>query len=343
MMSTSLNLSSSTTLGGSLLSLSLRCERTFQCYSTFITIKKLELNQRMRSKFPIILCCSEPNTSTVSSSEATMGAAQSPTSTAEVNTLAPKKKRRARYRKQYPGEKQGITEEMRFVAMKLHNTKAKIDSKKSGRENDGVDDSDRQSDDDSDESVSSSLAGEDAANSGETWEPSMEGFLKYLVDSKLVFDTIEGIVDECRDISYAYFRNTGLERSKCFSKDLEWFRQQDIAIPEPSNPGVTYANYLEELAAKSPPLFLCHFYNIYFSHIAGGQVIGKQVSERLLEGREMEFYSWEGDAAEMLRGVRAKLNMIGEHWSRDEKNRCLREATKSFRYLGQIVRLIIII
>lgn len=48
-------------------------------------------------------------------------------------------------------------------------------------------------------------------------------------------------------------------------------------IPEASNPGVAYVKYLEELAETSPPLFLCHFYNIYFSHIAGGQVIGKQV------------------------------------------------------------------
>lgn len=48
-------------------------------------------------------------------------------------------------------------------------------------------------------------------------------------------------------------------------------------IPEASSPGVTYIKYLEELAESSPPLFLCHFYNIYFSHIAGGQVIAKQV------------------------------------------------------------------
>lgn len=31
-----------------------------------------------------------------------------------------------------------------------------------------------------------------------------------------------------------------------------------------------------------------------------------------------------------------------QHWSRDEKNRCLREAAKSFRMSGQIVRLIIL-
>lgn len=75
----------------------------------------------------------------------------------------------------------------------------------------------------------------------------------------------------------AYFRKTGLERSKALSNDLEWLRQQDIVVPEPSNPAVAYVKYLEELANKSQPLFLCHFYNIYFSHMAGGQVIAKQV------------------------------------------------------------------
>lgn len=75
----------------------------------------------------------------------------------------------------------------------------------------------------------------------------------------------------------AYFRKTGLERSDALSKDLEWMSEQDIVIPEPSSPGVTYVKYLEELAETSPSLFLSHFYNIYFSHIAGGQVIAKQV------------------------------------------------------------------
>ncbi|GFP94537.1 probable inactive heme oxygenase 2 chloroplastic [Phtheirospermum japonicum] len=203
---------------------------------------------------------------------------------------------------------------MRFVAMKLRNSE-KEDNKE--EKNDGGDE--------------------------DTWQPSMEGFLKYLVDSELVFRTVERIVDESSDVSYVYFRKTGLERSDCILKDLEWLRsEQGNVIPEPSNPGVTYVEYLKELAENSPPLFLCHFYNIYFSHIAGGQVIAKQVSDKLLKGREMEFYKWDGDAQELLRGVREKLNALGEHWSRDEKNKCLREATKAFRSLGQIVRLIIL-
>lgn len=85
--------------------------------------------------------------------------------------------------------------------------------------------------------------------------------------------------------SDAYFRKTGLERSSGLSKDLEWFSQQGPVIPEQSSPGIAYARYLEELAEKSGPSFLCHFYNIYFAHIAGGQVIGKQVCNKLIYKR----------------------------------------------------------
>lgn len=253
----------------------------------------------------------------------------STTPTATNATPPPVLRKRSRYRKQYPGESKGITEEMRFVAMKLRNNKAEelaggtlTDSKynSSSDEQHDIRDSDVQ-----------------------TWQPSIEGFLKFLVDSHLIFATLDRIVEQSTDVSYAYFRRTGLERSEGLLKDIEWFRQQDIVIPEPSMPGITYAKYLEEIAEKSAPLFLSHFYNIYFSHIAGGQVIAKQVSAKILEERELEFYQWEGDAAELLKGVREKLNMLGEHWTRDEKNRCLKETTKSFRFLGQIVRLIILL
>lgn len=37
-----------------------------------------------------------------------------------------------------------------------------------------------------------------------------------------------------------------------------------------------------------------------------------KVSERLLEGRKLEFYTWAGDAEELLKNVREKLNMLGE-------------------------------
>ncbi|XP_048130831.1 probable inactive heme oxygenase 2, chloroplastic [Rhodamnia argentea] len=271
-----------------------------------------------------------------------------------VATNPPVVKKRKRYRKLYPGETEGITEEMRFVAMRLRNVggrythKVKRSGNSSG--NGGSDggsgcevgdvESGEEEEEEEEEDVQGGLPS-DGGESGETWIPSLEGFVKYLVDSKLVFDTVERIVDESSDVAYAYFTKTGLERSEGLSKDLEWLSQKNVEMPEPSNAGISYSKYLEELAEKSAPLFLSHFYNIYFSHIAGGQLIVNQVSQKILEGRHLEFCRWEGDVHESLKGVREKLNMLGEHWSRDEKNKCLREATKSFRYMGQIVRLII--
>jgi heme oxygenase len=77
----------------------------------------------------------------------------------------------------------------------------------------------------------------------------------------------------------AVFRNTGLERSEKLAKDLEWFKEQGHTIPEPSSPGVNYAEYLKELSEKDPQAFLCHFYNVYFAHTAGGRMIGKKVNK----------------------------------------------------------------
>ncbi|KAF7817517.1 putative inactive heme oxygenase 2, chloroplastic [Senna tora] len=275
--------------------------------------------RNMRNFQTSIICCSDSNTSAAASSPVT------------VTNAPPVLKKRKRYRKLYPGESIGITEEMRFVAMRLRN----INGKKYSDDEKNIDGAENSN------SLEASSE-DDNGSEDDSWQPSMEGFLKYLVDSKLVFNTVERIVDESGDVSYAYFRKNGLERSEGLSKDLEWFSQQGLMIPDPSSPGLSYAKYLEELAETSAPLFLCHLYNIYFSHIAGGQVIARQVSKKLLERKELEFYRWEGDVSELLKDVREKLNMLAEHWSRDEKNRCLKEATKSFRFLGQIVRLIIL-
>lgn len=73
-------------------------------------------------------------------------------------------------KKRYPGESKGFVEEMRFVAMKLH-------TKEQAKE------------------------GEKETKSPEErpvakWEPTVDGYLRFLVDSKLVYDTLEGIIDE---------------------------------------------------------------------------------------------------------------------------------------------------
>ncbi|KAK9947565.1 hypothetical protein M0R45_003183 [Rubus argutus] len=218
-------------------------------------------------------------------------------------------------KKRYPGEAKGFVEEMRFVAMKLHTRDQAKEGEKEARE--------------------------PQERSVAKWDPTVDGYLRFLVDSKLVYDTLEGIIEKAPFPSYSEFRNTGLERSEKLAKDLEWFKEQGHAIPEPSAPGLTYAEYLKELSEKDPQAFLCHFYNIYFAHSAGGRMIGKKVAEMILDKKDLEFYKWDGELPQLLQNVREKLNKVAESWTREEKNHCLEETEKSFKHSGEILRLIL--
>ncbi|GKV52872.1 hypothetical protein SLEP1_g59428 [Rubroshorea leprosula] len=152
---------------------------------------------------------------------------------------------------------------------------------------------------------------------------------------------LPSILKKQQDPANAEFRNTGLERSEGLAKDLDWFKEQGYDIPEPSSPGRNYAEYLKELSEKDPQAFICHFYNIYFAHSAGGRMIGKKVAEEILNKKELEFYKWDGDLSQLLQNVRDKLNKVAERWTREEKNHCLEETEKSFKYSGEILRLIL--
>lgn len=142
--------------------------------------------KKMGTGRDLILCCSD--SSSISSSSS---------ASPSIATISapPVKKRRKRYRRLYPGESKGITEEMRFVAMRLRGVnKASSDD----------DDQDSFSEEGKGEG---NLASDDEGGSvgGATWEPGLDGYLKYLVDSKLVFDTVERIVDESSDVACEFF------------------------------------------------------------------------------------------------------------------------------------------
>lgn len=215
-------------------------------------------------------------------------------------------------KKRYVGETKGFVDEMRMIAMKLH---TKDQAKDGEREPEGP--------------------------PLRKWEPSIQGYLRFLVDSKIVYDTLEMIINKASSDYYAEFRETGLERTDALTKDLEWFKEQGHVIPEPSYAGLNYSNYLEELASIDPQAFLCHFYNIYFAHTAGGRMIGKKVAANILEKKELEFYKWDGDLSQLLQNVRGKLNKVAEGWTREEKDHCLEETEKSFKFSGDILRLIL--
>ena len=70
-------------------------------------------------------------------------------------------------------------------------------------------------------------------------------------------------------------------------------------------------------------------------------MIGRKVSEMILDGKELAFYKWGGRGLETsLADVKEKLNQAAEGWSREEKDACLEETSKSFQLSGKLLRLI---
>lgn len=129
--------------------------------------------------------------------------------------------------------------------------------------------------------------GQAPSKSAEPYTPCHADYLAFLVDSQHVYKAMEEIVNAREEL--ACFRNTGLERVIPLEKDIE-FMCQHYNLPRPpvGPPGQSYAETLRKI--QSIPEFVCHYYNFYFAHTAGGRMIGKQMSKLLLDSRTLEFY-----------------------------------------------------
>lgn len=110
-----------------------------------------------------------------------------------------------RYPKQYPGESVGVAEEMRFVAMRLRNPKRTTIKDKAGTADADAGAGASENEDEEDDGGGGMKEEHEKEEEGELeageWMPSMEGFVRYLVDSKLVFGTIERVVAESTDVA----------------------------------------------------------------------------------------------------------------------------------------------
>jgi heme oxygenase len=91
--------------------------------------------------------------------------------------------------------------------------------------------------------------------------------------------------------------------------------------------------------AKQWEAFVCHFYNFYFAHTAGGIMIGKMMANKLLGGHTLHFYQWPaGDIKEtLLPGLRGKIDAMAAGWTREQKDACLAETAESFRGGGSLL------
>lgn len=167
------------------------------------------------------------------------------------------------------------------------------------------------------------------------WEPGREEYLRFLVDSRAVYNCFEELVANRDELSQ--YRNHGLERSAALDADIAWFAEQGLETPAVGRYGTDYVALLNDMVeAGHWEAFTCHFYNFYFAHTAGGRMIGKQMADKLLDGRTLEFYQWGGEEPKeaLLPNLRAKIDMVAETWTREQKDACLVETAASFRYGG---------
>ena len=121
----------------------------------------------------------------------------------------------------------------------------------------------------------------------EPYTPTHEDYLRFLVDSKHVYEALEEIVNTRPEL--AAFQNSGLERVHPLEADINFMiKEYNLKMPQVGQAGTEYADLLRKI--ESIPEFICHYYNFYFAHTAGGRMIGKQMSALLLNKRTLEFY-----------------------------------------------------
>jgi heme oxygenase (biliverdin-producing, ferredoxin) len=139
------------------------------------------------------------------------------------------------------------------------------------------------------------------------------------------------------------FTSTGLERSDALSRDIEWLCSSKSVEPlafRESGPGNTYVQKLQSLAAEDIPAFMCHWYNVNFAHTAGGRMIGKAVSDRILDGAELDFYTYNGDVKELGDKVKEDLEAVAQSWTEEDRQRSVEQTPEAFKYSGALLKCI---
>ena len=79
------------------------------------------------------------------------------------------------------------------------------------------------------------------------WEPTRQNYVQFLVDSLLVYETLESLAQDIPAL--APFKVTGLERAAALKVDLEWMTKFDsqISIPTSGLNGIKYSNFLKKV------------------------------------------------------------------------------------------------
>jgi heme oxygenase len=133
--------------------------------------------------------------------------------------------------------------------------------------------------------------------SKEPYIPTHVNYLQFLVDSHAIYTTLEDIVNTNDNLHP--LRQSGIERTVPLTKDIAWMcTKYNLPRLDVGQAGATYVEELKTMMMRvndnnnnnNVPKFMCHYYNYYFAHLAGGRMIGKQMSKLLLDGETLEFY-----------------------------------------------------
>eukprot|EP00667_Euglena_gracilis_P015894 EG_transcript_16567 len=160
----------------------------------------------------------------------------------------------------------------------------------------------------------------------------------FLVNSRVVHHALDeavlahpGLAGLCR---------TGLERVASIDEDIATLQAEDptLMLPAPYAEVEAYAARLREMARDDVPAFICHFYNTHFAHTAGGQMIGRLLSTKVLDGRPLKFYQWDGDVQDMLAGVRRTIDGLAAGWTPAQRAQCVAETAAAFEGSGEVLR-----
>jgi heme oxygenase len=111
----------------------------------------------------------------------------------------------------------------------------------------------------------------------------------------------------------------------------------ELSVPVCGQAGKDYSRFLRKVVDESLPRFMCHYYNHYFAHSAGGRMIGKKMGDMLFGGKVLSFYQWEEDVGVCLERTREKIDAMVEEWSDVQKRECLEETLSTFEYGGAIM------
>mmetsp|Transcript_3802 Transcript_3802/g.9978 ORF Transcript_3802/g.9978 Transcript_3802/m.9978 type:complete len:272 (+) Transcript_3802:112-927(+) len=172
----------------------------------------------------------------------------------------------------------------------------------------------------------------------EPYVPTLDDYMAFLVDSQHVYKAIEDVVGDQEEL--AVFRNSPLDRVQALDEDIDFIEKEYVVKkPNVGKAGQDYADVIRQLGKEgSIAEFLCHYYNFYFAHTAGGRMIGKQMSALLLDKKTLEFYKWDGNINQIKDRVKGDIEDMVANWSVEERKRCTDETAAAFRGGGSLNR-----